>query len=52
VWRSYDDHRMSTAGALIGLAVDGVEIENIQATAKTLPQFPALWRELVHGDAG
>jgi 3-phosphoshikimate 1-carboxyvinyltransferase len=51
VWRSYDDHRMSTAGALIGLAVDGVEIENIQATAKTLPQFPALWRDLVHGDA-
>jgi len=47
VWRSHHDHRMSTAGALIGLAVDGVEVENIQATAKTLPQFPALWRELV-----
>jgi 3-phosphoshikimate 1-carboxyvinyltransferase len=52
VWRSYHDHRMATAGALIGLAVDGVEIENIATTAKTLPQFPALWHELVHGDDG
>ncbi|MEP6479284.1 MAG: 3-phosphoshikimate 1-carboxyvinyltransferase [Rhodoglobus sp.] len=42
-WLSYDDHRMATAGAIIGLAVEGVEIENIGTTAKTLPQFPQLW---------
>ena len=42
-WLSYDDHRMATAGAIIGLAVPGVEIENIGTTAKTLPQFPELW---------
>jgi 3-phosphoshikimate 1-carboxyvinyltransferase len=34
---------MATAGAIIGLAVDGVEIEDIATTAKTLPQFPELW---------
>jgi 3-phosphoshikimate 1-carboxyvinyltransferase len=46
-WRSYDDHRMATAGALIGLVVPGVEIENIGTTTKTLPQFVELWDGLV-----
>ena len=48
-WKSYDDHRMATAGAIIGLAVPGVEIENIGTTAKTLPQFPELWHGLLAG---
>jgi 3-phosphoshikimate 1-carboxyvinyltransferase len=39
---------MATAGAIIGLAIDGVEIEDIGTTAKTLPEFPLLWRDLVH----
>lgn len=43
LWHSYEDHRMATAGAIIGLAVPGVEIEDIATTAKTLPQFPQLW---------
>ncbi len=43
LWKCYEDHRMATAGAIIGLAVDGVEIEDIATTAKTLPQFPELW---------
>jgi 3-phosphoshikimate 1-carboxyvinyltransferase len=47
VWRSYEDHRMATAGAIIGLAVAGVEIENVATTAKTLPQFTQLWQRLV-----
>lgn len=47
LWRSHEDHRMATAGALIGLAVDDVEIDDIATTAKTLPEFPTLWRELV-----
>jgi 3-phosphoshikimate 1-carboxyvinyltransferase len=42
-WKAFEDHRMATAGALIGLAVDGVEIDDIATTAKTLPQFPELW---------
>jgi 3-phosphoshikimate 1-carboxyvinyltransferase len=43
VWRSYEDHRMATAGAILGLAVAGVEIDDIGTTAKTLPQFAGLW---------
>jgi 3-phosphoshikimate 1-carboxyvinyltransferase len=49
VWRSYEDHRMATAGAIIGLAVSGVQIDDISTTAKTLPQFPELWRRSLLG---
>ena len=31
---------MATTGALIGLAVEGVEVDDIGTTAKTLPEFP------------
>jgi 3-phosphoshikimate 1-carboxyvinyltransferase len=34
---------MATAGAIIGLAVKDVRIENVATTAKTLPDFPELW---------
>lgn len=44
---TYDDHRLATAAAVIGLAVPGVEVENIATTAKTLPDFPALWHALL-----
>ncbi|ARJ05626.1 3-phosphoshikimate 1-carboxyvinyltransferase 1 [Cnuibacter physcomitrellae] len=47
VWHSYDDHRMATAGAIIGLAIPDVDIEDIGTTAKTLPEFPELWHDLV-----
>lgn len=50
VWHTYDDHRMATAGALLGLAVDGIEIEDIDSTSKTLPEFPTMWLRLLgHG---
>ncbi|MBM9619454.1 3-phosphoshikimate 1-carboxyvinyltransferase [Streptomyces zhihengii] len=47
VFRTYDDHRMATAGSVIGLAVPGVEIENVETTAKTLPDFPRMWAEML-----
>jgi len=46
-WRAYADHRMATAGALIGLAVPGVEVDDIATTAKTLPQFVDLWNDML-----
>ncbi|WAP53315.1 3-phosphoshikimate 1-carboxyvinyltransferase [Arthrobacter sp. ATA002] len=46
VFETYADHRMATAGALIGLAVPGVDVQDIGTTAKTLPEFPQLWQEL------
>lgn len=48
-WRSYADHRMATAGAIIGLRVPGVEVEDIGTTAKTLPDFPGMWAEMLAG---
>ncbi len=49
VWRSYADHRMAMAGAIVGLRVAGVEVDDIATTAKTLPEFPKLWAEMVEG---
>ncbi|MFA7511842.1 MAG: 3-phosphoshikimate 1-carboxyvinyltransferase, partial [Mycolicibacterium vanbaalenii] len=49
VWRSYADHRMATAGAIVGLRVPGVEVEDIGTTAKTLPDFPQLWADMLAG---
>lgn len=46
-WQAYADHRMATAGALIGLAVDGVRIDDIATTSKTLPDFTGMWAGLV-----
>ena len=48
---SYADHRMATFGAVLGLRVDDVFVEDIGCTSKTMPTFPALWRGLVEGDA-
>ncbi len=47
VWQSYADHRMATAGAIIGLRVPGVAVEDIATTAKTLPDFPGMWAEML-----
>ena len=52
LWHSYEDHRMATTGALIGLAVEGVEVDDIGTTAKTLPEFPQLWADMLRGPAG
>lgn len=49
VWHTYEDHRMATTAALIGLAVNGIEIENVETTAKTLPQFVELWQRMLTG---
>ena len=46
-FHTYDDHRLATAGAVIGLVVPGVEIENVATTRKTLPDFPGLWQSLI-----
>ena len=47
IWKSFDDHRMATAGAIIGLRVNGVQIDDIDATAKTLPGFTASWSAML-----
>ncbi|MHA7649065.1 3-phosphoshikimate 1-carboxyvinyltransferase [Mycobacterium sp. ML4] len=52
LWHAYADHRMAMAGAIVGLRVPGVEVDDIAATTKTLPEFPQLWSQMVEGTAG
>lgn len=46
-FHTYADHRMAHAGALLGLAVPGVTLDDVACTTKTLPDFPGLWAQLV-----
>lgn len=45
--RSYADHRMATFGAVLGLAVEGVAVEDIACTAKTMPDFAGMWERML-----
>lgn len=47
LWHTYEDHRMATAGAIIGLRVPGILIEDVRVTSKTMPSFPQLWHNLL-----
>ena len=47
VFHTYEDHRLATAGAVIGLVVQDMSVENIETTRKTLPNFPGLWMSLL-----
>jgi 3-phosphoshikimate 1-carboxyvinyltransferase len=46
-WRAYADHRMAMAGAIVGLRVAGLQVDDIGATTKTLPEFPQLWASML-----
>ena len=48
-FHTYEDHRLATAGAVIGLVIDGINVENIETTRKTLPDFPGLWSTTLNG---
>jgi 3-phosphoshikimate 1-carboxyvinyltransferase len=45
---TYSDHRMAMAGAVLGLAVADLVIEDIVTTSKTLPDFANMWQEMVN----
>ena len=47
IFHTYEDHRLATAGAVIGLVTKDVLVENVATTRKTLPDFPGLWNSLV-----
>ena len=43
VFSTYDDHRLATAAAVLGLRIRGIEVEDVATTAKTIPGFERLW---------
>jgi 3-phosphoshikimate 1-carboxyvinyltransferase len=47
LFRSHDDHRLAQAAAVIGLAVRGIGVDDIAATAKTFPGFARLWETTI-----
>jgi 3-phosphoshikimate 1-carboxyvinyltransferase len=46
---SYDDHRLAMAWAVLGLAVDGVGVEDVATTRKTVPDFVGSWHRMLDG---
>ena len=47
IFHTYEDHRLATSGATIGLVVEGIQVENIATTRKTITDFPGLWSSLL-----
>lgn len=46
-FHTYADHRMVMAGAVIGLAVPGLVVEDVGTVAKTMPAFTELWDDML-----
>lgn len=46
VWHTYADHRMAHAGVILGAAVEGMRVEDIETTDKTFPGFAGVWAGL------
>ncbi|HVW79335.1 MAG TPA: 3-phosphoshikimate 1-carboxyvinyltransferase [Mycobacteriales bacterium] len=46
---TYADHRMAMAGAVIGLVVPDVVLDDVATTAKTFPGFEQVWTQAVTG---
>jgi 3-phosphoshikimate 1-carboxyvinyltransferase len=47
LWHTYADHRMAQAGALLGLLVPDVVLDDISCTSKTMPEFEQLWMKMI-----
>lgn len=50
-WHTYADHRMAQAGALLGLVVEDVVVDDVACTDKTLPEFVPLWTQMLADSA-
>jgi len=48
---TYDDHRLATMAAVLGLRVAGIEVADVATTAKTMPGFVDLWSTMLGVDA-
>jgi len=47
VLETYHDHRMATFAAVVGLVVPGIQVINVGTTAKTMPDFPRMWADML-----
>jgi 3-phosphoshikimate 1-carboxyvinyltransferase len=44
---TYDDHRLATMAAVLGLRVPGIEVADVATTVKTMPGFVDLWTAML-----
>jgi 3-phosphoshikimate 1-carboxyvinyltransferase len=44
---TYDDHRLAMAAAVLGLAVPGLLVENVETVGKTMPDFTDRWAAML-----
>jgi 3-phosphoshikimate 1-carboxyvinyltransferase len=51
LWHTYADHRMAQAGALLGLLVPEIVLDDIGCTGKTMPEFEQLWTQMINDSA-
>jgi 3-phosphoshikimate 1-carboxyvinyltransferase len=49
LFATYGDHRMAMAATVVGLVVPGVVVQDVETTAKTLPDFTTRWTDLLAG---
>jgi 3-phosphoshikimate 1-carboxyvinyltransferase len=47
LFRTYADHRMAQAAAVVGLRVEGVGVEDVATTRKTHPDFVRAWETML-----
>lgn len=47
-WLTYADHRMAHAGALLGLVIDDIVLDDIGCVAKTMPDFVRRWQQMLY----
>ena len=48
LWHTYADHRMAHAGALLGLVIPEIVLDDIGCTSKTMPGFEQLWTTMIN----
>ncbi|GAA2284043.1 3-phosphoshikimate 1-carboxyvinyltransferase [Glycomyces scopariae] len=48
-WATYADHRMAHAGAVAGLAIPGLVLDDVACVSKTWPEFAEVWEQAVRG---
>lgn len=52
VAHTYDDHRMATFAAIIGLRRGNTVVQNVGTVAKTMPEFTSMWEGMLAQWAG
>ncbi|MDQ1705048.1 MAG: 3-phosphoshikimate 1-carboxyvinyltransferase [Frankiaceae bacterium] len=51
LFRTYADHRLAMAAAVLALVVPGVLVQDVETTAKTFPGFADAWLSMLSGGA-